>query len=114
MVFVELKKAGIECEMITIGDGLSQYRSYETLSSFLFVSFFAAPTVKGCRGCNACKTAGKCVQAAPGDPVNEWFPKMLEADGVILGSPTHFAAVSVEMKSLIDRLVFFVWFCSLF
>jgi multimeric flavodoxin WrbA len=28
---------------------------------------------------------------------------MLEADGIILGSPTYFADVSAEMKGLIDR-----------
>ena len=28
---------------------------------------------------------------------------MLDADGIILGSPTYFANVSTEMKALIDR-----------
>ncbi|KAH7824535.1 putative NADPH-dependent FMN reductase [Monocercomonoides exilis] len=82
MVFTELRKEGIECEMVMVGN---------------------ADHVRGCRGCNGCKATGKCVHATPGDPVNEWYAKMMEADGIILGSPTHYAAVSVEMKSLIDR-----------
>jgi multimeric flavodoxin WrbA len=28
---------------------------------------------------------------------------MLEADGIILGSPTYFANITSEMKALIDR-----------
>lgn len=33
-----------------------------------------------------------------------WWEKTKEADGLILGSPTHFGNVSVEMKSYIDRI----------
>jgi len=32
--------------------------------------------------------------------------KMIEADGIILGSPTYFTDVSTEMKALIDRTGF--------
>lgn len=31
---------------------------------------------------------------------------MLEADGIILGSPTYFSSMSTEMKALIDRAGF--------
>jgi multimeric flavodoxin WrbA len=37
------------------------------------------------------------------DVLNECIEKMLEADGVIIGSPTYFANVSTETKALIDR-----------
>ena len=47
---------------------------------------------------------GKCVQAKGNDPVNFWLEKAFEADGIILASPTHFANVSVTMKSFIDRV----------
>jgi multimeric flavodoxin WrbA len=35
--------------------------------------------------------------------VNEYIEKMLDAEGMLLGSPTYFANVSTEMKALIDR-----------
>jgi len=35
--------------------------------------------------------------------VNECIEKMLEAQGIILASPTYFANVSTELKALIDR-----------
>ena len=33
-----------------------------------------------------------------------WFRKSVEADAIILASPTHFATVTVEMKSYMDRV----------
>jgi multimeric flavodoxin WrbA len=35
--------------------------------------------------------------------MNEYIEKMLEADGIILGSPTYFADVSANMKALMER-----------
>ena len=61
---------------------------------------------KPIRGCTAC---GKCVKnqdkrcAVDNDVLNECVAKMLDADGIILASPTYFADVSAEMKALIDR-----------
>ena len=58
------------------------------------------------RGCTAC---GKCIEnkdkrcAVDGDIFNDVFIKMLEADGLLLGSPTYFTDVTAEMKALIDR-----------
>ena len=58
------------------------------------------------RGCTACRTCfetknQRCV--IEGDNVNGYIQKMVEADGVILGSPTYFSMMSPEMKALIDR-----------
>jgi len=61
------------------------------------------------RGCTACK---KCYEtqdkrcAVKNDVLNECIEKMVEADGIILGSPTYFTDVSAEMKALIDRAGF--------
>jgi multimeric flavodoxin WrbA len=37
------------------------------------------------------------------DIVNSCIEKMLDADGIILASPTYFTDVTAEMKALIDR-----------
>jgi multimeric flavodoxin WrbA len=37
------------------------------------------------------------------DIVNDCIEKMIEADGIILASPTYFADVLAEMKALIDQ-----------
>src|SRR5512143_3670676 len=61
---------------------------------------------KKIRGCTACFKCWKNKDrhcAVKNDFLNECIDKMVEADGIILGSPTYFADVSAEMKALIDR-----------
>lgn len=58
------------------------------------------------RGCNACRTCyetknQRCIIET--DKVNEYIAKMMEADGMLLGSPTYFSMMTPEMKALIDR-----------
>ncbi|SMC16822.1 Multimeric flavodoxin WrbA [Clostridium acidisoli DSM 12555] len=81
IVVDELEKEGIDTEIIHVGN-------------------------KAIRGCVACKSCtknknGKCVITT--DPVNEWIEKMKEADGIILGSPVHYASIAGGMKSFLDR-----------
>lgn len=80
-VFAELEKAGIETELIQ----------------------FAGKPIRGCTGCGACfKTQDKqCIIKE--DAFNEYMTKLIDADGIILGSPVYFADVTAEMKALIDR-----------
>ena len=60
--------------------------------------------VKGCLACNACgKNKGRCITD---DWVNELYPKMKEADAIIIGSPTYFSDLTAETKALIDRTGF--------
>ena len=35
--------------------------------------------------------------------MNEYITKMIEADCIIIGSPTYFSNVTTEVKALIDR-----------
>jgi multimeric flavodoxin WrbA len=61
---------------------------------------------KKIHGCTACM---KCFEnlnkrcAIDNDILNELVSKMIDADGIIIGSPTYFANVSTEVKALIDR-----------
>lgn len=81
LVADELEKDGVEVEIVHVGN-------------------------KRLRGCLAC---GYCVREKNGtcvtkdDEVNEWIQKMKDADGVILGSPVHYAAMGGTMKSFLDR-----------
>jgi multimeric flavodoxin WrbA len=83
-VLDELEKERIETEIVQIGG-------------------------KSIHGCTAC---GKCVEnkdrkcIIDKDIVNDCIEKMLEADGIILGSPTYFADLTPELKALIDRAGF--------
>lgn len=79
-VFTELRKEGIETEMIQLGNKL----------------------VHGCTACGKCKEIqnGKC--HIKNDHLNYCIEKMIEADGIIIGSPVYFADVTTEVKALID------------
>lgn len=67
-----------------------------------FIQLGGTP-IRGCRACYACfKTKdSRCGQK--GDIFNECMAKMIEADAILLGSPTYFSDVSAEMKALLDR-----------
>lgn len=81
VVMEALKSEGIECDYIWIGNDKLQ----------------------GCTACGQCgeKKDGTCV--IPGDKMNEYIKKMVEADGIIIGSPTYFSDVSTNVKALIER-----------
>lgn len=80
-VFEPLRAAGIECELVQLG----------------------GKRVHGCTACYKCgeQKVGNCVGVR--DDANEVIAKMVEADGIVLGSPTYYADISAEMKALIDR-----------
>ena len=80
----ELEKEGIETETIQIGGKL----------------------VHGCTACMKCfeNKDNRCVIDT--DFINDCIQKMADADGIIIGTPTYFTDVSVEVKALIDRAVF--------
>jgi len=61
----------------------------------------AGKKLHGCIACYKCaeNKGGRC---AIKDDVNGLLEKMLEADAIVLGSPTYFANMSSEMKALID------------
>jgi multimeric flavodoxin WrbA len=84
MVAAELEKEGIETEIVHVGNKV----------------------IRGCVACGQCvkNKNEQCVQS--GDEVNEWVQKMKHADGILFGSPVHYAAMAGTMKSFLDRAFF--------
>ena len=84
-VFDVLQAEGIATELVQVGGNL----------------------IHGCVACYQCfqKKNGRCVQD---DMVNDWIAKMRQADGIIFASPTYFADITTELKTLIDRAGFVV------
>ena len=60
-------------------------------------------TVRGCIGCRACRTKGKCVFD---DIVNEIGEKLKTADALILGSPVYYASPNGTLLACLDRLFY--------
>jgi len=59
--------------------------------------------IKGCSACYKCFENKDKRCSVKNDICNEVIEKMIEADGIVLGSPTYFTNVSAELKALIDR-----------
>jgi multimeric flavodoxin WrbA len=80
-VLDELESEGIATELVRIG----------------------GRTVRGCTDCRRCleNRDRRCV--VDDDLVNDCIERMIEADGIVLGSPVYFLDVTAEMKALIDR-----------
>jgi len=63
----------------------------------------AGKPIQGCIACMKCFENKNKRCAVEKDIINECIGKMIEADGILLGSPTYFADVSAGMKALIER-----------
>ena len=54
-----------------------------------------------CIGCSVCYATGECIH----DDDFSWvFDKMLEADGIVMGSPNYVNGPTAQIKALIDRM----------
>jgi multimeric flavodoxin WrbA len=58
-----------------------------------------------CIGCEACRKAKACITLE--DDMQELYPLVQEAEGLILASPAHNYNVTAIMKAFIDRLYAF-------
>ncbi len=81
LVLEELSRHGIDTEIINI----------------------AEKPLQGCRACAVCaeKKNRQCVITS--DSLNYYLGKMIDADGIIIGSPVYFSNITPEVKALIDR-----------
>ena len=77
-----LDKNGVESEIFYIGTGPQQ----------------------GCTACSKCRKIGECVLG--GDIYHELLSKMLEADGIIIGSPVYFSGPNGALCALLDRVFY--------
>ena len=80
----ELIAGGIEFEILHIGNKL----------------------IRGCLACGKCvvNKDEKCNTTT--DDMNNWIQQVKAADGIILGSPVHYAGIAGTMKSFLDRLFY--------
>ena len=79
-VFQELEKEGIETELVQVGGKL----------------------VHGCIACMKCREIKDVLCHIKNDFINQIIPKMVEADGILLGSPVYYGDITSEMKAMID------------
>lgn len=81
LVFEELRKENIATELISIG-GIPLH---------------------GCTACYECFSNKDRQCVIKNDNLNSYLARMIEADGIIIGSPVYFSNMTPEVKALIDR-----------
>lgn len=59
--------------------------------------------LRGCTACMKCRENLDERCSVTSDGFNDHMAKMIEADAIILGSPTYFAGMTAEMTALIHR-----------
>lgn len=59
--------------------------------------------LSGCIDCDKCPVNPPEKFCILNDKMDEIYPKLVEADGVILGSPVYFGTVTAQMKAFMDR-----------
>jgi len=64
-------------------------------------------TLKGkispCVDCNKCPVDPPRKYCRISDKMDEIYPKLIDADGIIIGSPVYFGSVTAQVKAFMDR-----------
>lgn len=60
--------------------------------------------IKECDGCHACWKTDICCKK---DDMNNIYPKIIESDVIVFGTPVYWYGPSALMKMFIDRFVYF-------
>lgn len=62
--------------------------------------------VRSCTSCGACFRNKNCRCVMDDDPVNRILEKMESCDGLIVGSPVHYAAAGGSVSTAMDRMFY--------
>lgn len=86
LVAGELEEAGIKVQFLHLGKEI----------------------IRGCTACGSCMKSRneRCIIET--DNVNDYIQLMKNADGILIGSPVHFASIGGTMKSFLDRAFYVI------
>ena len=68
-----------------------------------FIYHIGTEPIAPCRDCRACTKLQKCIID---DKVNELLATIKDYDGLVIGSPVHYASASGVISPFLDRLFF--------
>jgi len=57
--------------------------------------------IRYCTACGTCYSSGECIHD---DDFPALLEKMLDADGIVLGSPNYINQVTAQLKTMLDRM----------
>jgi multimeric flavodoxin WrbA len=68
------------------------------------ILFLGDLNIRECDGCHVCWKGKQCSKK---DDMNKIYPKIIQSDVIILGTPVYWYAPTALMKCFIDRFVYF-------
>lgn len=80
---------------------LDEIKDKEVETHLVFLGDY---NISGCTGCEACKDTYKCIIK---DDMQKLYPLIIEADAIVMGSPTYFYNVTSDIKTFIERFYCF-------
>ena len=89
------KKNGNTVNLLERALGILESKGFETELISL-----SDKKIEPCNACMACKGKPECVIK---DDFDSIFRKMLDADGIIIGTPVYFGSATPETMALLDR-----------
>ncbi len=102
----KVKVLGISCSLrkgsnteILVEEALASAREVGAEAELLSL---IGREIKPCDGCYSCEKTGKCHIKDDMQPIYE---KLLEADGIIIGTPVYFWFMAGQTKVLLDRTI---------
>ncbi len=81
-VLEEIRQEGIETELVQMSE---------------------REPIRGCVACYRCMQQKNMKCTIEADPLNEYFEKISQAEGLLLGSPVYFSDITAGLKGLIER-----------
>ncbi len=66
--------------------------------------FLSDLNIRECNGCHACWKGKECSKH---DDMNSIYPKIVESDVIVYGTPVYWYGPTALMKAFIDRFVYF-------
>jgi multimeric flavodoxin WrbA len=89
-----------------VQEALKEVQSKEVETEIIYLGDY---NIRGCNGCEGCKDTYKCVVK---DDMQKIYPLVMNADALVLGSPTYFYNITSDMKAFIERLYCFQVFAE--
>ncbi|MBN1291760.1 MAG: flavodoxin family protein [Candidatus Latescibacteria bacterium] len=76
----------------------------KTVGAFTDILFLGDKNIKECNGCHVCWQGKQC---SKNDDMNGLYPKIIDSDIIIFGTPVYWYGPTALMKGFIDRFVYF-------
>ena len=86
------------CTYTALSEVAAQLQKHEIETEIFWIG---NQPIRGCIDCRSCWGKGRCV--FDDDSVNQCIQKIIQADGLVVGSPVYFGGIAGGLKCLLDR-----------